>query len=238
MKLLDENVVKPALIITSFAVAGLLGLLLDLAWLFLLAVPLFGIPLLREIRVLRDADERETWDHYHSSHLAFYAVMIYVVVMILIRWLGHMTLPYELFPILLIAVAVKLLFGVATVLDQRRAAVLLMALYGVIWLLISVNAGRGFDEVFIFSAGGISVLILAALGWFIPLLGGVLLTLLSITFFFYPIDIFQMSILIEGQLSLTVVIIVPPLVAGWMLINSFLHERREAAEAESGGSAK
>lgn len=230
---LNENIVKTALIVASFAIAGVLGLLVNPAWLMLLVIPLFGIPLLRELRVLRDADERETWDHYHGSHLALYAIMIYVVVTIISGWLNGWPVRYELFTILFIVAMVKLLFGVATVLDQRLAAVLLMGLYGAIWLLVSVPAGHGIAETALFSAGGLAVLLLAAVGWFFPLPGGVLLAMLSVAFLFYPFNIFLFHTPIEGQLTAITVIVVPPLVAGWMLINSYLCRRRETPDGNA-----
>ena len=230
---LNENFVKTALIVASFAIAGFLALYVNPAWLFLLLVPLFGIPLLRELHVLRDADERETWDHYRGSHLAFYAIMIYIVLTIINSWLHNVPLPYELSSILMIAVVVKLLFGVATVLDQRLAAVLLMGLYGIIWLFVSVPAGHGFAEIAFYSAGGIAVLLIAAIGWFLPLPGGVLMAMLSAVFLFYPFNIFLFRTPLEGHLMVVTMIVVPPLAAGWMLINSYLRDRRSSPEGDA-----
>lgn len=229
---LNENIVKTALIVASFVIAGILGLLVNPAWLMLLVVPLFGIPLLRELRVLKDADERETWDHYRGSHLAFYAIMIYTVVSIIIGWLNGWPAPYQFYAILFIGFIVKLLFGVATVLDQRLAAVLLMGLYGTIWLFISIPSGIGMPEILEHSAGGIAVMLLAGLGYFYPLTCGALLALVSIVFVFYPLNLFLAPTSIEAHISLLSILVVPPLVSGWMLINSHLRQRREASIKE------
>ena len=236
---LNENIIKTSLIVASFIIAGIMGLLVDPAWLLLLLVPLFGIPLLREAGVLRDADERETWDHYRGSHLAFYAIMIYIAISSFEEWIsGNIFFHYDFLVIIAIALAVKLFAGLSSVLDRRVAATFVSAIYGIVWLIISVFSSHGLPQMGLASLGGLLVLLFAAVGWFAPLFGGPALISLSVLFIFYPLNFLDSDMFLMFKIFYFILICSPLAVAGWLLISERLQKHFAKAESGTGEVAK
>jgi hypothetical protein len=124
----------------SYAVAVvLIGLLVNPVYLVLLTPFAFARPILRELRALKDLDERELAITYRSSHIAFSVYLTIATIIILKDGLLDRVPPSpELVLLLVIPVFVKLVTSTALNYSLKKAGLGIAWVSGAFWFLFAL----------------------------------------------------------------------------------------------------
>lgn len=125
----DNNVTKLILIGITFIASFLFTVLLSPLWLLLLLIPLFAIPVAREIGLTKDADERELFEGYRNSHLAFYTIMILLVTVSAERVLKGEYIEHFYFALIAVGIILKLVNGLKSHFGSKIAGLVLLVLH-------------------------------------------------------------------------------------------------------------
>lgn len=237
MKALVHDSVKIIVTVVFLLAAAALAFTVSPLWMLILLIPLFGLPIAREMGVYRDADERELIDGYRGSHLAFYAVLLYVVVDLLDRLVNDVQVPPLLTTVIAIAVSVKLISGLVSEFAQRNTGLLIGGFCGGLWLVLAFLLNINPENILIQSLIGMAILALTFLAFFRPLIGGSLLVLAGLVMVVYPINMLARSYDLQSLVMALIFFSLPQLTAGILLLVSsrqmHLHKKPEEAIDEA-----
>lgn len=223
-------------LLTSLIVAGMAAALFFLllefksispAWALLLLIPIFTIPILRELDILRDVDERELLSSYRSSQIAFYSMILFVLVIVIDNW-NRRTEPssHELILFVFLAVVIKLASLFIMKFPPRKAGLIVASLCGFWWILFVVLSHGLSIETLVESAIGVSILVAAGFAAFFPRIGGGLLIALGAVLTYFPINVFMQSQSLITLVSMVLMLPLPPILAGALIIASAWLEKR------------
>lgn len=144
---------------------------------FVLLVPIvFLRPVLRELSILKDVDEREVLIIYRSSHIAFYLMLMLLVLIFLNdAFLKKTELPLEWYLLLIVPVFAKFATSIVLNYSLRRAGLTIGWLFGVIWTGFALLSNGLNLAGLMQSLVGISILIATAVATKWRHVGGALL---------------------------------------------------------------
>ncbi len=158
-------------------VAVILGLALHPAYLLLLVLPAFLGPLVREIGLLQDQDERVRFISYRSSHIAFYLALVVIAAIFISRTItvGREIEP-EWFILLIAPIAYKFFAALGLTYDARVLALAIGYVVGGVLTVYTIFSGYFFTpQVFI----PLLVLLVTIVAHWLPRLSGSLMLLLG-----------------------------------------------------------
>ncbi len=161
----------------GYAVAVvLIGLLVNPVYLVLLTPFAFARPILRELRALKDLDERELIITYRSSHIAFSVFLMIVTIIILKDGLVDRVPPSpELLLLLVIPVFVKLVTSTALNYSLKKAGLGIAWVSGAFWFLFALLSHGLATAGLVQSLIGLSIIVAALLSLKWRHVGGALL---------------------------------------------------------------
>jgi len=168
--------------------AGLiLGAVVDMAWLILFAVGVFGPVFLREAGLLKDRDEFQREAAFRAGYRAYLVGGIFLAAVTIAKSWGHASLGHEEFPASLALTVLVMVYFLSYLTDYwgaRKAAFRILLAFGFFWLMFALlEAGplgllRHPHVVLPFF-----VLAFTSRRW--PRMSGILLIALSMFAFFY-----------------------------------------------------
>jgi hypothetical protein len=170
------------------AVAGLvLGATVDMAWLILFALGVFGPALLRETGLLRDRDEFQREAALRAGYRAYLAGGLFLAVVVIARSWGVRNLDHDQFSAstaLVVLLLVYLLSHLTSFWGARKAAFRVLLVFGLFWLAFVVLSHRGIEMLMeALVPLPMIVLALTSLRW--PRVSGAILVALAIYGFFF-----------------------------------------------------
>jgi hypothetical protein len=200
--------------------AGLvLGAAVDMAWLCLFALGVFGPPLLRLAGLLRDQDEFQREAARRAGHHAYLAGGLFLVVMVIVRSWGVRNLEQDRVPAaaaLVVLLVVYLLSYLTSFWGARKAAMRILLVFGLFWLGFVVLENRGV-ALLMQSLVPLPLLALALLSrWWPRTSGAVLLGLGVFAGFFFKLERALSGS--EGALIVILLLVVPVLFAAIALL--------------------
>ena len=219
--------------IAVFAVvAAVLALVFSTWWLLLIFLPIFSLPVLREISVVKDIDERQKLNCYRSSHLTFYIVLFFLLALMVGRGL-YMREEIDPAFTLVIVYAVIVKVGSNLILNhpQRQAGIIIGLITGAWWLLFAMFSHGLTLAGLVESSIGLAILAATALAFFLPPVSGALLVLGSVisavmTF----LNVKDLTLLLYMMITMPL-----PLIIAGLLILSSVWRQADEETAESQG---
>lgn len=226
-----QKVVATLVVVVASIILALASLgfsLISPVWLLLLLVPIIGVPILRELGLLKDVDERELLNSYRSSHLAFYSVVVTIIILSLDKIvLGKPVSERDLYSLLFVAFVVKVA-GVLVMNLPPKLAGLVIAFAAGGWWTLFVLVAHGFSFVTLTEIPvGLSVLVAAVISIFFPRIGGVLLCVIGLLFAYQVINVCVHYPLVETFIFNLATFVMPPLLAGILIFTSRWLETKE-----------
>jgi hypothetical protein len=201
-------------------VAGLvLGAAVDMAWLCLFALGVFGPPLLRLAGLLRDQDEFQRAAAQRAGYHAYLAGGLFLVIMVIVKSWGVRNLEQDRISaaaVLVVLLLVYLLSYLTSFWGARRAAARILLVFGVFWLGFVLLENRGI-ALLTQSLVPLPLLLLALLSRWWPRASGAVLLALGVfaVFFFHLERAFRGN---EGALIVILLLVVPILFAAIALL--------------------
>jgi hypothetical protein len=140
-------------------------LLLSPLYMVLLVPLAFARPLLRELSLLKDVDERETLIIYRSSHMAFYVMLMLLVIILLSKAvIQKVDLSAEWYLLLIVPILAKFVTSMVMNYSLHKAGLSIAWLFGAIWTGFALLS-HGFSLAGLMeSLIGLSILAGAAIG--------------------------------------------------------------------------
>jgi len=198
----------------------LLGAVVDMAWLILFALGVFGPVFLREVGLLRDRDEFQRQAAFRAGYRAYLVGGVFLAGVLIAKSWGYANLEHDQFPAhpaLTVLVMVYFLSYLTDYWGVRKAAFRILLAFGLLWLVFALlEAGPlGFLR-HPFVVLPFFVLAITSRRW--PRISGGLLIALSIFAFFF----FHLHHVLSGSmgaLSVLLVLFLPLLYSGIALLS-------------------
>jgi hypothetical protein len=132
------TIYRYAATVYALAVAAI-GFLVSPLYLVLLVPLAFVRPILRELNLLKDVDEREVLIIYRSSHIAFYVMLMLLVIIFLnMAFVKKVELSSEWLLLLIVPVFAKLAASIIMNYSLRKAGLIIAWAFGAIWTVFAL----------------------------------------------------------------------------------------------------
>jgi hypothetical protein len=158
-------------------IAIVLALVLNPAFLLILVLLAFAGPLVREVGLLDERDERISFISYRSSHIAFYVTMLVITALFIARTLlvGKLIEP-EYFILLTVPVLYKFFASLALAYDTRLIAIIIGYTAGVlIGVMVALEGYLFAPQMFV----PLLIILVTVIAHWMPKLAGSLFLLLG-----------------------------------------------------------
>jgi len=189
----------------GFVAAGLiLGATVDMAWLILFALGVFGQALLRELGLLGDRNEFQRQAAFRAGYRAYLVGGVFLIGVMIAKGWGYKDLGWDQFPIHPFLTAMVMTYFLSYLTDYwgaRKAAFRILLVFGIFWLIFALLEAGVFglltNPFFIVPF----VLAITSSRW--PRISGGVLLILSIFMFFF----FNLQRILTGDLGSLFVIL-------------------------------
>jgi len=209
--------------------AGLiLGAAVDMAWLILFALGVFGPVVLREVGLLKDRDEFQRQAAFRAGYRAYLVGGVFLAGVTIARSWGYANLEHDQFPVhpfLTVMVMVYFLSYLTDYWGARKAAFRILLAFGFLWLVFVVLAAERVIGLLMGSLVVLPFFVLAITCRFWPRISGGLLVALSL-FAFYFFHLYRILSGNMGAFGVILVLFLPLLYSGIAL----LREKPDAEE--------
>lgn len=228
-----DNMIKIVIAVVLLASGIYLYLIDNQTWPFVLLSPLLILPIFRDLRILKDVDEKQTLDSHLSSHVALYLILALLVGEAFLRIMNR-ELVNPLFPIIIVLVfAVKTLMGLSFSFSFKKAGIFLGLVTGGLWVLVTGSMSL-FHQLLIFPLLiGFAILISSLLALKFRVAGATILGLLGIILVFYPVPLSKFSHSVPTIVAWLVIFPTPALISSFLIIRHREEEDLSAVEIQA-----